>query len=139
MRTIPSVVVPIITPFSDNGSVYEKGTENLLKFLHIKGIKGVWILGSYGSFPLLKVEERKHFTEIALKITKQLNMFSIVQIGSPGIDKALELAEHAEKGGADAIATVLPFYYSSASYRETNFIAYFKRLLESTKLPLIQR
>jgi dihydrodipicolinate synthase/N-acetylneuraminate lyase len=137
MKTIPSVIVPIVTPFSDNGSVYTKGTENLLTFLHTKGIKGIWILGSYGAFPLLTVEERKYYTEIALKIAKQFDMFSIVQIGSPGIEKALELAEHAAKCGCDAIATVLPFYYSSSIYREANFISYFRRLLESINLPLI--
>ena len=137
MKTVPSVIVPIITPFSSNDSIYEKGTENLLAFLHAKGIEGIWILGSYGSFPLLTLEERKRFTEIVLDLTKQFDMFSVVQIGSPGVEKALELAEHAYRRGADALATVLPFYYSSASYHEANFISYFERLIEAARLPLI--
>jgi dihydrodipicolinate synthase/N-acetylneuraminate lyase len=137
MKVLPSVIVPIITPFANKGTIYEKGIKNLLTFLNEKGIRGVWILGSYGSFPLLSVEERKRVAEITLKAAEKLDMFSIVQIGSPGIKKALELADHAQRSGADAIATVLPYYYSSASYREANFFKYFKTLLESVGLPLI--
>lgn len=136
MKNIPSVIVPIITPFDKHGSIYENGTKNLLHFLYNKGIRGVWILGSYGSFPLLSTDERKYMAALCLSITKELGMYSIVQIGSPSIETSLELSEHAQAHGADALATVLPFYFSSSIYHEDNFILYFQALLDAVEVPL---
>lgn len=131
MTKVPGVIVPIITPFDQKGKIYESGLENLFAFLHEKGIKGVWILGSYGSFPLLDREERKYMAEISLALAKKYNMYSIVQVGSPDLETAVNLAKHAKQAGADALASVLPFYYSSSSYSEENFMFYFKSLLEA--------
>ena len=59
----PRVVVPIITPFDAHGQVYERGVRNLLEFLSGRGIRGVWILGSYGAFPLMETEERERMND----------------------------------------------------------------------------
>jgi dihydrodipicolinate synthase/N-acetylneuraminate lyase len=137
VQNVPTVVVPIITPFNADGSVYEQGFENILGFLHEKGIRGVWILGSYGAFPLLSPEEREQTAEIAVRIAKSLGMYAIVQVGSPGVEMSVRLARHAASIGADALASTVPFYFSSAHYTPRNFLAYFDAVLKATDLPLI--
>ena len=80
---ISNIVVPIITPFKENGRVYKQGMENLIQFLYEKGIRSIWINGSYGSFVLMSDEDRMKTVEIALTMAKKLSMTTIVQIGSP--------------------------------------------------------
>lgn len=137
MDKVPRLIVPIITPFDKNGKVYERGVHNLLHFLHRKGIRGIWILGSYGAFPLMDVEDRLLMAEIALKIARELGFYTIVQIGSPGTEIALKLALHAQDHGTDSLSSTVPFYFSSSHYKEENFLSYFEILIDGIELPLI--
>lgn len=136
MIKIPRVIPPIITPFDKNGAVYEEGIVNLINFLHEKSIKGIWILGSYGSFPLMTEEDRMKAAELIVPLAKRYNMTTIIQIGSPSAEIAVRLAKHAQDIGADGIASVVPFYYASAHYTEKNFLIYFKEIISNTELPL---
>ena len=133
---LSKIVVPIITPFDKAGRVYVRGMQNLLAFLYQKGIRSIWILGSYGSFPLMTNRDRKLAVEIALTEAKKLGMTTIVQIGSPSTEIAIDLALHAENNGADALATVVPFYYVTAHFTEDNLFHYFESVLNNTSLPL---
>lgn len=130
------IIVPIITPFTDNGRIYEQGFANLLRFLQSHGVNDIWALGSYGAFPLMTTEERKAAVEVLAPLVKDLGMNMIVQVGSPSLEVSLDLAEHAAQTGADALASVVPFYYASAHYQAPNFLAYFEALINQTGLPL---
>lgn len=136
MKKPPSIVVPIITPFDKNGRVYEQGVKNLIDFLYEKGIPGIWVLGSYGAFPLMEMEERMRMAEITLSLAQKKGIYTVIQIGSPRLETAVQLSRHAQEHGADAVASTVPFYYASAHYTENNFIAYFSQLMECLKLPL---
>ena len=62
MQQFSGVISPVITPFDLNGKIYEQGFDNLFKFLSQNEIDGVFCVGSYGSFPLMGLEERKQAT-----------------------------------------------------------------------------
>jgi len=133
---LSTIVVPIITPFEENGRVYKTGMRNLIRFLGEKGIKSIWILGSYGFFPLMSDSDRMLAVEIAVSEAKNFGMTTIVQIGSPSTEIAIKLAQHAKSNGADALATVVPFYYATSHYNEKNFLLYFRSIIENNELPL---
>jgi dihydrodipicolinate synthase/N-acetylneuraminate lyase len=137
MKKPPSIVVPIITPFKENGSIYEKGIENIILYLDRIGIKGLWLLGSYGSFPLLSAKEREQFVETAIPIAKSKGMTVYVNVASCFTSQAVTLAKHAEKTGADGVASVVPFYYSSTHYKNSNFIEYFRCIVETVSIPVL--
>ena len=130
------IVVPIITPFDEDGNVYEAGVVNLVKFLHKNAIKTLWILGSYGSFPLMSKSERMAMAEIAVRVAHDHDMTAIIQVGCPSVKEALMLVGHAQEIGADGIASVVPYYYSSAHYTESNFLEYFNAIRQASDLPL---
>jgi len=130
------IFVPVITPFNDNGDLYEQGIENILEYLQANNINGIWLLGSYGGFPLLSEKERMQFAQFAVPKAKALNMSIIVNIGSLHTAMATRLAKHAQNHGADAIATVVPFYYAASHYRDINFLQYFKAIIRSVSLPV---
>ena len=56
----------------------------------------------------------------------------IMHIGCADTDTAVQLAQAAEKSGADAVASIVPFYYR---YDERCLIEHFTRILESVEIP----
>jgi|TARA_B100000315_G_scaffold185157_1_gene174258 dihydrodipicolinate synthase/N-acetylneuraminate lyase len=137
MRSWPSILVPIITSFKDDGEIFTDGTKNVISFLSEQGINGIWLLGSYGSFPLLTNPERLTIATLALRHAKTLGMTTIVNVGTPSTALSIELAKHAESEGADAVAAVVPFYYASTHYRNKNHLAFFEEIVRSVDIPVI--
>lgn len=130
------IFVPIITPFDEKGSIHHRGLQNVIEYLSENDIKGVWLLGSYGSFPLLSEKERIEVADVALPIIKKLGMEVIVNVGSLSTDMAVRLAQHAQGVGADAVASVVPFYYATSHYSEKNFLKYFESIIKAVNIPL---
>ena len=130
------IYIPIITPFTTESRVYEAGIENILEYLHNNGIKGIWLLGSYGGFPLLSEEERMLVSGVAIDKAQKKGMSVIVNVGAMYTDMAVRLASHAQEAGANAVASVVPFYYSSSHYQRKNFLEYFQRIIDSVSLPV---
>lgn len=130
------IFVPVITSFTGKGAVYERGIENILEYLHESDIRGIWLLGSYGAFPLLSEEERMQVAETALARARRLGMTVIVNAGSLYTDMAVRLTKHAARCGADAVASVAPFYYATSHYRERNFLEYFRAVVDASDVPV---
>jgi dihydrodipicolinate synthase/N-acetylneuraminate lyase len=130
------IFVPVITPFTNDNKIHEQGIINILEYLYDNGISGVWLLGSYGGFPLLSEEERLQVAEIGLTKAREVDMTIIVNVGSLYTDMAVRLARHAEENGAHAVASVVPFYYAASHYREHNLVGYFNEIISSVQLPV---
>ncbi|MHC8597356.1 dihydrodipicolinate synthase family protein [Arenicellales bacterium IMCC55707] len=137
MNHWPPVLVPIITSFEENGSIFSDGMKNVISFLNENEIMGIWLLGSYGSFPLLTSQERIVTTKTAVKHAKDLGMTVVVNVGTPSTALSVELARHAENEGADAVASVVPFYYASTHYRSNNHLRFFEAIVQSVNVPVI--
>lgn len=131
------VYVPIISSFDESGNIFLGGFQNVIDYLHSYGINGIWLLGSYGSFPLLSTEERKDIASFVIPYAKSKGMRLIANIGSTSTDAAIHLARHAQVNGADGIASTVPFYYSSGNYRIENFTIYFQTILNSVDIPVL--
>lgn len=130
------IIPALITPFNHNGEVYAQGVENEVAYLHANGMRNIFILGSYGSFPVMTTEERMKMADLTLKSAKARNMKVIVQIGSPSTEIAVQLARHAESLGVDAISAVVPFYYSSTIYSETDILRYYETIVNAVSVPV---
>ena len=52
------IIPPLTTPLIAAGRVYEKGLRQLVDFQIDKGSHGLFVCGTYGSGPLMKIEER---------------------------------------------------------------------------------
>jgi len=128
--------VPVITPLTSENSIHENGLRSIVEYLHENGISGLWLLGSYGAFPLFTEDERMQVAEIGLESAREAGMTVIVNVGSLNTDMATRLARHAQKNGAHAIASVVPFYYAASHYREHNFLGYFQEIIHSVERPV---
>jgi len=130
-KGLEGVVPPMIVPFDEWGEINERVLREFSRFL-LSSVDGLFILGTYGCGPLLRVEERKKVAEI---VVEEVNgkVPVVVHVGSISTKDALELAKHAQAIGADAISSIPPFYYHHA---EEDVLFYFKRLLDAVSIPV---
>lgn len=93
-----------------DGQVDYEGLANLCNFLVEKGIHGLYPNGSTGEMVYLTLEERKKILEVTVQtVHGRANVFAMV--GANNTRDTIELAQHAEKVGADGIGVVTPFYF----------------------------
>lgn len=125
-----------ITPFDKSGNIYEDGILNVVRFLDSHRIKNLFCLGSWGGFVLMNEEERKRTTQILVSECKIFKMNIIINVSATTPSEAIRLAKNAQYLGADAVASLVPFYYSSSGYTDENYLDYFERLVEAVDIPV---
>lgn len=132
VKKFSGVYPAVITPFDADGEVDVAKLENYINYLSDK-VDGLFVGGSYGSGPIMTVAQRKVLAEVTVK-TCAGRIPVIMHIGTTNLTDTIELAQHAEKVGADALAAVTPFYYRHTP----NVIKqYYADLIKNVDLPVI--
>jgi len=107
---IGGLFTAIITPFDSKGGVDADRLAELVRFQISRGVDGIFPCGSTGLGPMLNLPERKLVAETVVKAARR-KVPVVVQVGCADTGSTIELAKHAEKIGADAVASLTPFYY----------------------------
>jgi len=123
----------IITPFDSQGRVSLDAMSDLVRFQISGGAEGLYPCGSTGLGPMLRVEERKLIAETVVKSAAG-RIPVVVQVGCADTGSTIELARHAEKVGADAVASLTPYYYKPG---EAALSKHFEAVSESVGIPLL--
>ena len=134
MAKFKGIITAILTPFREDDSLFHMGVINQIKYLKQHGIQNVFANGSYGAFPLMDSDERKMVAEITVDECQKRGLKSIIHIGSPSTRVSIDLARHAQSIGADAISSVVPFYYSGTFYSVDDYLNYFHDLINSVNI-----
>lgn len=119
------VIPPMLTPFKKDGNLDEEGIRTLVRFLNGK-VNGVFICGSYGSGPLMSVEEKKKVIDIVMEEKKELQI--VAQTGCITTKDTIELTNYAKDAGVNAASAVAPFYYH---YGEDDVVTYYKDVIDA--------
>ncbi len=127
------VLIPIITPFDENGLVDEPVLRQLVDFYIAASIQGLFALGSSGQGPAMTPPERKHAAEIILDQAAGRSPV-IVHVGTADAASTIDLAEHAAEKGAVALGVIPPYYYSDHS--EFEVLAHFRAVADAVPLPI---
>src|ERR1700750_2910839 len=98
----------LVTPFK-NGSVDEAAFRGLVNWQISEGTNGLVPVGTTGESPTLSHDEHKSVVECCSDRPAG-RVPVIAGAGSNSTKEAIELAEHAEKAGADAVLVVTPYY-----------------------------
>lgn len=110
MKKMYGVNTPLSCPMTANGEVDYEGLKSLCNYLIEKGVHGLYPNGSTGEMAYLTVEERKKVLECVLEANQgRVQVFSMV--GANTTADTIELAQHAERVGADGIGVVTPYYF----------------------------
>jgi 4-hydroxy-tetrahydrodipicolinate synthase len=131
-RELMGIIPPMTTPFTKTGEVYEDGLRRLVEFQVEKGSHGLFICGTYGSGPLMTLEERKRVHEIVVDQARG-RIAVVTHVGAATTGDAVELAKHAAATRADCVASISPFYYN---YDERSVAQYFGALVQAVNVPV---
>jgi dihydrodipicolinate synthase/N-acetylneuraminate lyase len=125
------VIPPVITAFDEDGNFDEGAQREIISFL-TPNVQGFYPVGTYGSGPLMTVEERKRVAEVVVdEVAGRVPV--IIHIGAINTAQAVELARHAESIGADGVGAIPPYYYR---YPEKDLLDYFRALIGAVDIPV---
>ncbi len=123
---------PNITPFSAQ-SVDEPALRRLLDYLIEGNVNGLAPCGTTGESATLSHEEHRRVVELTIEHAAG-RVPVIAGAGSNSTREAVELVQHAEGAGADAVLVICPYYNRPT---QAGLVAHFSRLAEATSLPVI--
>ena len=122
--------------YDDAGEISPSRTQALARHLLAQGVQGLYVNGSSGECIYLGVQERKTVLENVMEaVCGRLTV--IAHVACNNTRDSMELARHAQRLGADAVAAIPPIYFRlpehaiakywndiSAAAPDTDFIIY---------------
>jgi 4-hydroxy-tetrahydrodipicolinate synthase len=122
----------LVTPFT-NGGVDEKAYRSLVAWQISEGTNGLVPVGTTGESPTLSHEEHKHVVEWCIAEARG-RVPVIAGAGSNSTREAIELAQHAEEAGADAVLVVTPYYNKPT---QEGLYRHFEAINDAIEIPII--
>ncbi|HWP25555.1 MAG TPA: 4-hydroxy-tetrahydrodipicolinate synthase [Xanthobacteraceae bacterium] len=122
----------LVTPFK-NGSVDEKAFRDLVEWQIAEGTNGLVPVGTTGESPTLSHEEHKEVVRWCVDQARG-RVPVIAGAGSNSTREAIELSQHAESVGADAVLIVTPYYNKPT---QEGLYQHFKAINDAIGIPII--
>lgn len=122
----------LVTPFDAAGAFDEKAFREFVEWQIAEGSHGLVPVGTTGESPTLSHDEHKRVVEVCIEVANG-RVPVIAGAGSNNTDEAIDLAEHAESAGANAVLVVTP-YYNKPNQRGLK--AHFSAVAEAINIPL---
>lgn len=125
--------VPLFTPYTKDDKVNGDMVGKMVDWMIGNGVKGFYVGGGTGEHVLLSLDERKYLAEAAIGAVNGRAKV-IVHVGCTYTEDSVRLAKHAEKAGADWIASLGPLVFGQnfdASYY------HYSRIAGATGLPMM--
>src|SRR5437868_7214262 len=121
----------LVTPFK-NGSLDEAAFRSLVNWQIAEGTHGLVPVGTTGESPTVSHDEHKRVVEWCVEEAKG-RVPVIAGAGSNSTKEAIDLAEHAEEAGADAVLIVTPYYNKPT---QDGLYRHFKAINDAIGIPL---
>lgn len=127
------VITAMVTPFNKNKEVDYDKVEELAKYLIQNGSDSILVAGTTGESPTLTHEEELELLSTVKRVVAN-KVKVIIGAGSNSTQTAVKMSKMAEREGADAVLSVVPYYNKPS---QAGMVAHFSAIAESTKLPVI--
>jgi 4-hydroxy-tetrahydrodipicolinate synthase len=122
----------LVTPFK-NGSVDEDAFRAFVDWQITEGTNGLVPVGTTGESPTLSHKEHRKVVEWCIHEAKG-RVPVIAGAGSNSTAEAVELAQHAEHAGADAVLVVTPYYNKPT---QEGLYQHYKAVNDAIGIPII--
>ncbi len=137
MRSIDEIFrgvhTALITPFTSTGAVDIGAFKRLVEFQIESGIDGLVPCGTTGESSTLTHDE--HDRVIALTVEYAAGRVPVIAgTGSNATAEAIQLSQHAEQSGVDAVLLVNPYYVKPT---QKGLYLHFRAVAESVSIPCI--
>jgi 4-hydroxy-tetrahydrodipicolinate synthase len=130
---IGRLLTALATAFTDDGEVDLDGTAAIASYLVEHGHDGVVVSGTTGESPTISVVESGEILR-AVKDAVGDKATVVAGVGSNATAHSIELAQQAEKLGADALLLVTPYYNKPG---QAGVLHHFQQVVGATGTPVI--
>jgi dihydrodipicolinate synthase/N-acetylneuraminate lyase len=128
------ILAAVTTPFTaDESAIDEAALTAQADWLIASGIHGLVPCGTTGEFPVLTPDEHRRVIELYVEAAAG-RIPVIAGVGALSTAGAIDLAQYAERLGADAVMVVPPFYDPLDFATLTTFL---RAVAESISLPIV--
>jgi 4-hydroxy-tetrahydrodipicolinate synthase len=133
IKMIKGSIVAIVTPMHEDGSLDLPSFRALIDFHIEQGTDAIGVVGTTGESPTVNLEE--HSLLIAEAVKHANGRIPIIAgTGANCTREAIELAAYAQKAGADASLSVVPYYNKPT---QEGLYLHFKAIAEAVDMPHI--
>jgi 4-hydroxy-tetrahydrodipicolinate synthase len=109
MKKLKGTFTVMVTPFTEDEQLDEKGFRENIDWYIEEGIHGVICLGSTGEFASLSIEERRLVIDLTVDQVKG-RVPIIAGTAANSTRETIAMTKYAKDAGADAALIVAPFY-----------------------------
>lgn len=132
-QNLKGILVPVVTPFDQNGILDIGSFNDLTRYLISKGIHGLIVDGTFGEAPIMDIKELKLLVAIVRKAIDETRRIPlIVGVHSNETSSILKRMSQVKAFGADAALVVTP----EGNYSEQILLKHFQALAQ-IDLPII--
>ncbi|MES2771313.1 MAG: 4-hydroxy-tetrahydrodipicolinate synthase [Pseudomonadota bacterium] len=130
---ITGSIVALVTPMDEDGQLDFDALRQLID-LHVReGSQGIVIVGTSGESPTLNLDE--HCALIRTAVEHAAGRIAIIAgTGANSTSEAIELSHFAQKAGASATLSVVPYYNKPT---QEGIYQHFRSIAEHVDIPLI--
>jgi 4-hydroxy-tetrahydrodipicolinate synthase len=121
------------TPFGDDGRLDRGSLERFCDYQIREGATALVVCGTTGEAPTLSRSEHQDIVRIAVSVGRG-RIPVIAGAGSNSTSTAIELSRAAERAGAEAVLSVVPYYNKPS---QAGMLAHFRAIADSVGLPII--
>ena len=127
------IIPPVVTPMTADQELDLNGLRKHIDFMLSKGVHGIFVLGTTGEFYALDEREKQEVTAAAVAHCKGRTPV-YVGTGAETTREVIRITKMAEKEGADGVSVIAPYFIKPS---QAELVDHFKRVAESTKLPVV--
>lgn len=133
MFTPKGVIVPLVTPMHDDGSINEEELRRQINRLIDAGIFGIFVLGTNGEFYALNEDEKLRVIKAAVDEVKgRVPVYA--GTGCVTTEDTIRLSKKAEELGVDALSIISPYFVNVS---QDDIFRHFDKVAKSVKLPIL--
>ena len=130
---ITGSLVAIVTPMLEDGRLDMARFRELIDWHVAEGTDGIVVVGTTGESPTVDFDEHKELIRVAVDHAKG-RIPIVAGTGGNSTAEAVELTESAQKAGATACLSVVPYYNKPT---QEGLYQHFRKVAESVGLPMI--
>ncbi len=130
---LQGIIPPVVTPMTADQELDLNGLRKHIDFMLSKGVHGIFVLGTTGEFYALDEREKQEVTAAAVAHCKGRTPV-YVGTGAETTREVIRITKMAEKEGADGVSVIAPYFIKPS---QAELVDHFKRVAESTKLPVV--
>jgi 4-hydroxy-tetrahydrodipicolinate synthase len=131
-KLLHGIVSPVITPLRDPETLDSTALRRVITRVLDGGVQGILLLGSTGEFASLTRDMRRAVIDEACEHVEG-RVPVVVNVSDTCLAESRELAEHAARAGASALAVCPPYYFP---LNQPELLHYVRRFCESVTLPV---